>query len=106
VFVDDGVRHELDRLPIADAPTVSAVLWTTFAMKASVDALIRLVAPAVTALAHAPWWTVAGVFVLVLAHRVLPLDSKDLLTLWLRIIPDNQGREGREDQVPEREGGE
>lgn len=61
-------------------------------MKLPVDTLVRLVAPVGTALADAPWWIVVGVFLLALAHRVLPRESKDLLTLWLRIIPCGRNR--------------
>jgi hypothetical protein len=56
-------------------------------MKSPVDVLIRVVAPAGMALTDAPWWIVVGMFLLALAHRILPRESKDLLTLWLRIIP-------------------
>ncbi|GIJ29002.1 hypothetical protein Vqi01_41640 [Micromonospora qiuiae] len=73
-------------------------------MKASVDALIRIAVPAGTALMQAPWWTVVGVFVLVLTHRILPWESKDLLTLWLRIIPDRRDKTDK-DRSHERRNG-
>lgn len=63
-------------------------------MKAQVDTLIRIAVPMGTAVAHAPWWVFTGVFVLLLAHRVLPWESKDLLTLWLRVVPDRRGEVG------------
>lgn len=56
-------------------------------MKSPVDMLVSVVAPVGVALADAPWWIVVGAFLLALVHRILPRESKDLLTLWLRIIP-------------------
>jgi hypothetical protein len=63
-------------------------------------AIAGLMAPVGMALAQAPWWVVGGAFVLTLAHRILPRDSKDLLTLWLRVFPrrrdtDQKPKNGR-----------
>jgi hypothetical protein len=49
--------------------------------------LTSVLAPASATLVDTPWWMFVGVVVLALSHRVLPRDSKDLLNLWLRIIP-------------------
>jgi len=62
------------------------------------DTVAGVVAPVGTVLADAPWWVSAGVFALALSHRVLPRDSKDLLELWLRLLPArNEGDEEKED---------
>lgn len=51
-----------------------------------------LAAPVVPALADMQWWVVLCVLLLVLVHRIFPQASKDLLTLWLRIIPPRNNR--------------
>jgi hypothetical protein len=66
-------------------------------MKSPVDMLVRVVAPIGAALADAPWWIVIGAFLLALAHRILPRESKDLLTLWLWIIPCRHHRNDKTD---------
>ncbi|MEU8076774.1 hypothetical protein AB0B31_15125 [Catellatospora citrea] len=55
------------------------------AMK-SLRAIAGPIVPVGMTLADAPGWVIAGAFVLALAHRILPQDSKDLLTLWLRVF--------------------
>lgn len=65
--------------------------------------LAGMVGPVGTALAHAPWWVVAGAFILMLAHRALPQESKHLLKLWLSILADRRTKDradenGHEDE--------
>ncbi|MEU8422129.1 hypothetical protein AB0C15_14765 [Micromonospora sp. NPDC048835] len=57
-----------------------------------------VVAPLGIALADAPWGVVVGAFFLALAHRILPRESKDLLNLWLRIVPRRQGPKDKQDK--------
>jgi uncharacterized membrane protein YraQ (UPF0718 family) len=64
------------------------------------ETLAGVMAQVGTVLADAPGWVVFGVFVLCVMHRILPRDSGDLLTLWLRMLPrrdrmDDPAEEGR-----------
>ena len=68
-------------------------------MKSPVDMLVRAVAPLGAALAVAPRWVVVAAFLFALADRVLPRDSKDLLTLWLRILPRRHRRNDKKGEA-------
>ncbi|MGH3517544.1 MAG: hypothetical protein ACRDT6_00160 [Micromonosporaceae bacterium] len=57
--------------------------------------LATMAAPAGTALSGTPWWMFIGVLLLVLTHRILPRDSKDLLMLWLQIISRGKRTKGK-----------
>ncbi|SCF17612.1 hypothetical protein GA0070216_10613 [Micromonospora matsumotoense] len=66
--------------------------------KLAPGALAGVVAPVGVALADAPWWVFVGAFLLALAHRILPRDSKDLLNLWLRIISHRRGSKDKRNE--------
>jgi len=51
-----------------------------------------LAAPVGPVLADMQWWVVLCVLLLVLVNRIFPRASKDLLILWLRIIPPRNNR--------------
>lgn len=54
-----------------------------------------------TVLADAPWWVAGGAFVLLVMHRILPRDLRDLLSLWLRILPGrDEGNDPPENGQP------
>lgn len=88
---DEARSSGAHRRCLPERRALPSARWARMREKLPSRTLAHVVVPVGTALTHRPSWLVASGIVLLALHRILPRNSKDLLRLWLRIIPRRRG---------------